>query len=201
MPGAHDDVRSSLSALVDELGVAVAIYDRDASELHRSRTLASMLAGELRPHAVLSAARALASWALATRNVAAPTREAALSLGTRVTDGASGPYRLRALRVPASMRAGGAALLVEFERAGPSLPTEDELMARCRLTRREVEITLLLAGGASDVEIAGHLELSPHTVRKHTEHIFDKLHVHSRHALVARLATMVWAPGETHAQR
>ena len=70
----------------------------------------------------------------------------------------------------------------------PSLPTSDELMSRCHLTEREADVALLLAVGASDREIGWRLDISPHTARKHVEHIFDKLQVHSRKAFALRLA-------------
>ena len=42
------------------------------------------------------------------------------------------------------------------------------------LTEREIEILRLIARGMSSREIAGHLTLSPKTVRNHTEHIYAK---------------------------
>jgi DNA-binding CsgD family transcriptional regulator len=53
-------------------------------------------------------------------------------------------------------------------------------LARFGLTRREAQITRLLARRASNREIAEQLDLSPHTVRHHIENIFRKLGVHSR---------------------
>jgi DNA-binding CsgD family transcriptional regulator len=73
-------------------------------------------------------------------------------------------------------------------RDGTPLPTSDELVARCHLTVREADVALLLAVGASDREIGWRLEISPHTARKHVEHIFDKLHLHSRKAFALRLS-------------
>jgi DNA-binding NarL/FixJ family response regulator len=48
------------------------------------------------------------------------------------------------------------------------------------LSDREREILALLADGCDNREIAGQLFLSPHTVRKHIVHIYDKLQVHNR---------------------
>ena len=52
---------------------------------------------------------------------------------------------------------------------------------------REAEVALLLAEGLSNDEIAGRLFLSPHTARRHTANIFEKLGVSSRTA-----ATSLW---------
>jgi DNA-binding CsgD family transcriptional regulator len=53
------------------------------------------------------------------------------------------------------------------------------------LTPREHEILELVAEGKTNAEIARVLWISPGTVRKHLENVFDKLGVHTRTAAVA----------------
>lgn len=53
------------------------------------------------------------------------------------------------------------------------------------LTRRQAEILRLLAAERGTGEIADALFISPRTVRKHLEHIYERLGVHSREAAVA----------------
>jgi PAS domain S-box-containing protein len=48
------------------------------------------------------------------------------------------------------------------------------------LTRREIEVLRLLAGGASTRTMAERLHVSPATVRNHVQNILGKLGVHSR---------------------
>jgi DNA-binding CsgD family transcriptional regulator len=48
------------------------------------------------------------------------------------------------------------------------------------LTGREVEVLSLMAEGFSNVEISRILSLSPHTVKSHVNHIFNKLGVNDR---------------------
>lgn len=48
------------------------------------------------------------------------------------------------------------------------------------LTKREVEVLKTLAHGASNHEIAESLFISPHTVKTHIAHIYDKLGVNDR---------------------
>jgi DNA-binding CsgD family transcriptional regulator len=54
------------------------------------------------------------------------------------------------------------------------------------LTNRETEILAWVARGKTNQEIAALLIVSPHTVRKHLEHVYEKLCVNSRTAAVAR---------------
>ncbi|GAB5488857.1 MAG: response regulator transcription factor [Parasphingorhabdus sp.] len=50
---------------------------------------------------------------------------------------------------------------------------------RAQLTPRELQIIKLVVEGSSNREVAGSLFISEHTVRKHREHINQKLDVHS----------------------
>lgn len=68
------------------------------------------------------------------------------------------------------------------------LPGVREIIAVHNLTRREAEVALLLARGASNRDAAETLSVSPHTIRKHAEHIFAKLGIHSRTVLALLLA-------------
>lgn len=51
-----------------------------------------------------------------------------------------------------------------------------------RLTAREIQVVSLMAEGYSNLDIAEILSLSPHTVKSHTVHIFNKLGVNDRTA-------------------
>jgi len=69
------------------------------------------------------------------------------------------------------------AALLRREATAPVPPT---------LTPREREILGWIARGKTSREIAAILVVSPHTVRKHVEHILEKLDAPSRSAAVAR---------------
>ena len=71
----------------------------------------------------------------------------------------------------------------------PSL-AHDGKHVRASLTRRELEVVQLLAGGASNQAIAERLFISLHTVRNHVQRIITKLGVHSKLEAVA-VATRV----------
>lgn len=67
--------------------------------------------------------------------------------------------------------------------------------AAATLTKREREILSLIARGKTSREIAELLVVSTYTVRKHTEHILEKLDVRTRSAAVA-LALPGLQPGD-----
>jgi len=53
-------------------------------------------------------------------------------------------------------------------------------MADARLTAREREILDLVAEGKTNPEVAAHLVIAPGTVKKHLDHIYEKLGVENR---------------------
>jgi DNA-binding NarL/FixJ family response regulator len=63
----------------------------------------------------------------------------------------------------------------------------------CRLSRRERAVLSLLAGGASNVEIAGVLHLSPHTIKEYTQGVFRKLGVRNRAEAASAAARLGYA--------
>ena len=55
------------------------------------------------------------------------------------------------------------------------------------LTRREHDVLVLVAEGKTNLQIADRLALSPRTVQKHLEHVYDKLGVRTRTAAAMKL--------------
>ncbi len=55
---------------------------------------------------------------------------------------------------------------------------------RRELTTREQEVIRLIAEGRTTTEIAETLTISPHTVRRHRDHIMAKLNLHSKAELI-----------------
>jgi DNA-binding NarL/FixJ family response regulator len=58
--------------------------------------------------------------------------------------------------------------------------SDDHLMEKFGLTRRETQVARLLSQGRSNQRIARELRISEHTARHHTQRILVKLAVHSR---------------------
>ncbi|MDX2140877.1 MAG: LuxR C-terminal-related transcriptional regulator [Chloroflexota bacterium] len=59
-----------------------------------------------------------------------------------------------------------------------------------RLSERELEVLRLIADGLSNAEIAGRLFIAVGTVKRHVNHIYDKMDVDSRTQAVAKARTM-----------
>lgn len=68
-------------------------------------------------------------------------------------------------------------------------PASDEPVGPALLTAREREILRLVREGKTNAEIAGELWVSPGTVKKHLEHVYDKLGVASRAAAATAAQT------------
>lgn len=76
-------------------------------------------------------------------------------------------------------RGGDERLLIQSQ---AHVPEPDALVRALKLTQREAEVLHWVALGKTNVEVGAVLEMSPRTVNKHLEHIFQKLNVETRTA-------------------
>lgn len=83
------------------------------------------------------------------------------------------------------------ALIIEPAKASEVAPLIVEAYG---LTRRELEVTRLIARGLGTSQIAATVHLSPHTVRDHVKAVFEKVGVSSRGELVAKVFADHYAP-------
>jgi len=90
---------------------------------------------------------------------------------------------------------GATALVIEPARGSEMVPL---MVQAYELTRRERDITQLIAKGLGTAEIAERLVLSTHTVRDCIKRIFEKVGVSTRGELVARIFTEQYAPMHLH---
>lgn len=82
-------------------------------------------------------------------------------------------------------------LLRHAQGAGRQAPTR---LANAELTPRETEVLSWLAKGKTNRDIADILGMSPRTVNKHLEHIFEKLGVETRTAAAAIANALLQQP-------
>ncbi|KHN67762.1 LuxR family transcriptional regulator [Acinetobacter calcoaceticus] len=81
--------------------------------------------------------------------------------------------------------------LIQIKISTPALEVTDILKYCPQLTQREAEVMHWLLLGKTNKDIAEILELSPRTVNKHLEHVFEKLSVENRTAAVAHINSLV----------
>jgi DNA-binding NarL/FixJ family response regulator len=146
---------------------------REALALHESTQAAVvLLEADDRVAFASSAARELLGRYLGENGVRLPERVASW-LRER---------RRAATGEPLRIDAGGRVLVVEFVDGALLLEEQQRLPL---LTPREREILDLVAEGSSNAEIAERLWVSLGTVRKHLDHVYAKLGVHTRTAAAA----------------
>ena len=107
----------------------------------------------------------------------------------RAVLGLARPHLLQAFQI-AEVRA---RLLQRAEAAERALWTAP-VQRLASLTSREREVLVLVAEGKTNPQIADLLRLSPRTVQKHLEHVYEKLDVQRRTAAAMMLATKPDAP-------
>jgi DNA-binding CsgD family transcriptional regulator len=172
---------------VDAFPEPFVVMDRYGREVHRSARVTELLRADQQAGIVLERVRALArdvgaglAKHPAVGNGVAP---AVVNVRTSVRE-----YTLTATVMPAAVFSLGESILVLVSpRGAPTLPAPERLVERFGLTRREAEVALRIASGATRDAIAAELGVSPHTVRAHTERVFLKLGVNTRAAVAMAL--------------
>ena len=191
-----EHAQRALATTLDVLSQGMLVYDAiTGRELHRNPALGTLRSHDPEFGMVEQRARALAR-ALhrvhrsGTRGQPGRSGNEALP-GLRNVRTAGGRYSLRASFLPAAVYAREQVVLVSVEHHGIALPGAAVLRERFGLTARQAQVALRLAQGDSNAELAAALGVSPHTVRHHSERIFEKLQIHSRKALALWLASVV----------
>ncbi|MGQ0815655.1 MAG: LuxR C-terminal-related transcriptional regulator [Gemmatimonadota bacterium] len=158
--------RANLFATIDALGQAVLVCDISGAVVHQTPALDSMLAAD-------AEGAQLRNEMLATRTgvLEVQTSHACYVIRPTMFANAMGSMSLR---------------LIALERRTPVPRSEHELRGAYGLTRAKIRVATLIARGLPNADIAQLLSISPHTARRHTEKILQKLKVRSR-AEVARL--------------
>jgi non-specific serine/threonine protein kinase len=115
------------------------------------------------------------------RHVAGPSLRRPWSGDLKKAEVALGPDLVRA--------AEEAGRRLTFEEALELAAEGEPAPAAGRLSRRELEVAILVAQGRSNKQIAGRLYLSERTIEGHVQHALNKLGFDSRSQLAAWIAT------------
>ena len=70
--------------------------------------------------------------------------------------------------------------LNDLEQEQEVLHKDNQVEIQTDLTYREIQVLRFVAEGATNNEISDSLSISPHTVKSHVIHIFNKLGVNDR---------------------
>ncbi len=168
-------------AALDKSTEPLAVFDMRGREIHRNRALTRLYGVDPESELIADNATDLAGVVSRTKS-SGPFVPAIRTVATT-----TGRYELKASLLPPGLINADATVLVMVSRSvAAGLPSADVLRERYGITRRESEIALLLAQGLSNDQIADTLFVSPHTARRHTANLFEKLGVHTRKALALR---------------
>jgi len=180
LPGA---ILSTLNAL----GVSVLVFDESIRLQHVTDAGSVLLARDGEAAVITDAcarlARSTRLGAARDALTTAASDQSNADLRTSTTR-----YRLRACIQHSSPSEATKYVLVALERLTSVPVSEEQLRLRFALTAAEARVTLLLADGLSNQEIALRLAISQSTARRHTERVFDKMGVKARSRVGAMLA-------------
>jgi DNA-binding CsgD family transcriptional regulator len=166
-----------LLAVLDAGGVAAAVLDARGTVRFASRSAAGLLGDASGAAPAWSAVRAAVAGATAQAAEGEPPRTCEIGIGGE-------SYRLAFTVLAADAADVAPSTVVVIVRAAGAAPAAPPL-ARARLSGRQAQVADLLARGLTNTDIAAALRISPHTARHHTEHVFEKLGLRTRAALIA----------------
>lgn len=172
---------NTLAAMLDQVSDPLLLADLAGEVLHANAALVQLLGADperqrLRTE-IEEVTRFLSS--LERRPTKAESSQTTLS-ALRKVQTARNTYEVRGSYAGTGLIGNDRAILVLVDPLTPEMPSEQDLRHRFGLTKREAEITLLLAAGRSAAQIAEQLHISLHTARRHVEKILSKLGIHSR---------------------
>lgn len=170
---------------LDSLSEAIVVFGADRQELYRNAACECLYDSDHERERIQIEVTRMAV-ALHPLGFSRPGSlgEGALQPGTRRVSTKKASYDLSSTLLPPGIFGPDTSLMITITREGVAeLPDPNTLRERYGLTEREAEVALLVAEGHSNAEIAERLFVSPHTVRRHTTNVFDKVDVRSRKAL------------------
>jgi DNA-binding CsgD family transcriptional regulator len=165
-------------AALDLAGDGALIIDETSQLVHSNRSAMRLLTDIVDGPAIRATAERLARQLITPSNDHGPP--------TTSFSGRAGGYRLDALVVPGGTFGPSRQVLVRVGQHRHTPSPDHQRLEAAGLTKREAEVAVAIALGAAAKEIAQRLGISVHTVRRHTERVFRKLHVQTR-ASVASL--------------
>jgi DNA-binding CsgD family transcriptional regulator/PAS domain-containing protein len=181
--------RNRLASVLDNLGEGVVLFDEGGHHVYQNSAFGRLMANEPEARRLRMECGRIGQlvMTLAIRHASKSRPLEILGPAEREVRTAMARYRIRgSLAGPGLLESRQLALVV-LDRVVPSPPAPRDLRERYGLTTREIAVSLLLADGHSNAEVARLLGVTIHTARRHAEHVLMKLGVHSRAAVSAKL--------------
>lgn len=184
---AHLDSAVFFRAL-DALDQGVVFFNCDGTLLHANRAMAELFEaapeGEALRREVEFFATTLCGLVRFRRLEEVGTVE---PLATREVPTAGRRFRLQGSFIGLDLFSTGPSTLIAVEHPTPDPFSDASLRMRFRLTRQESRVARLLAQGWTNPEMAESLSISAYTVKRHTEHVLQKLQARSRAEVAFRI--------------
>jgi DNA-binding CsgD family transcriptional regulator/PAS domain-containing protein len=179
--------RALLGAILDAGGKRLLLYDIQGKPVHVTAALARTLEADPERATVEREMHALARVTAGLSGNGSAPAHAVGQAGERILTTIRGRYRLSA-SLAGEASPGPAGVLVLLEPLFRESLPDAELRERYHLTNQELRVARELAEGLKNDEVARRLEISPHTARRHTEHVLDKLGIASRAQVAERIS-------------
>jgi DNA-binding CsgD family transcriptional regulator len=179
--------RTVLGAVLDAGGKRLLLCDAKGLPVQASAALERTLAADPERKAIEGAMRQLARSAAELRGNGNGDVRGLGEGGERVVATVRGRYRLCA-SLAGESGPGPAGVLLLLEPLFREPLPDAELRERFGLTVQEIRVARRIAEGSNNDEVAKDLGISPHTARRHTEHVLDKLGIASRAQVAERIS-------------
>lgn len=180
-----DAYAAALLRVVDDVATGCAIFTSAGTLISTSPGLALALDERSDTDRVVAHSSAMARVLGAQKGDSAISASGTGSSSSAIAT-AAGRYELAACFLPRGMFGAERTIVVTVRFTAAEPPAAD-LVAKYRLTPREVEIAHLIAEGDSNQGIADRLQLSVRTVHHHAERVLRKLGVRGRAGVASRI--------------
>lgn len=178
--------RDTLISFGEVSHVALALFNLPGRTLHQSAAFRQLISRDPEGPRLRAEVARLAANLTASLSGKNPLAQVDHAIRSRLTT-RSGSYGLSAMSF-ADLFGNALTIGVVIEDLSPPRFDAQRLASEYHLTRRELQTAALLQRRMPAKEIATALGVSVNTARRHTEHLFAKLGVHSRRAAWERLS-------------
>jgi DNA-binding CsgD family transcriptional regulator len=179
--------RAVLGAVLDAGGKRLLLCDAKGTPMQASAALERTLSADPERGAIERTMQRLARSTAELRGNGETSVRGLGETGERVVATVRGRYRLCA-SLAGESGPGPLGVLVLLEPLFREILPDDELRVRFGLTTQEIRVARSIAEGSRNDVIARRLGISPHTARRHTEHVLDKLGIASRAQVAERIS-------------